>query len=135
MVYIINDIIEKEVQMYKIVFCQDKNGRREVEEYLKRISSSKQLNDKRVAGKLRYQLELLELLGPQIEYPQARFLRGLKYPIWELRPLPERVFFIAWQKDNFVLLSHYTKDQNKTDIKQLNHAIRLADDWFERFGR
>ena len=33
--------------MYKIVFYQDKNGRREVEEYLKRISSSKQLNDKR----------------------------------------------------------------------------------------
>lgn len=55
--------------MYKIVFYQDKNGRREVEEYLKRISSSKQLNDKRVAGKLRYQLELLELLGPQIKYP------------------------------------------------------------------
>lgn len=49
MVYIINDIIEKEVQMYKIVFYQDKNGRREVEEYLKRISSSRQLNDKRVA--------------------------------------------------------------------------------------
>ena len=42
---------------------------------------------------------------------------------------------LCWQKDNFVLLSHYTKDQNKTDIKQLNHAIRLADDWFERFGR
>lgn len=49
--------------MYKIVFYQDKNGRREVEEYLKRISSSRQLNDKRVAGKLRYQLELLELQG------------------------------------------------------------------------
>lgn len=63
MVYIINDIIKKEVQMYKIVFCQDKNGRREVEEYLKRISSSRQLNDKRVSGKLRYQLELLELQG------------------------------------------------------------------------
>ena len=63
MVYIINDIIKKEVQMYKIVFCQDKNGRREVEEYLKRISSSRQLNDKGVAGKLRYQLELLELQG------------------------------------------------------------------------
>jgi phage-related protein len=48
--------------------------------------------------------------------------------------MPERVFYIAWQKNKFVLLSHYTKDQNKTDPKQLKHAIKLAEDLYERFG-
>lgn len=67
--------------------------------------------------------------------PQSKFLKGVKYPLWELRPMPERIFYITWQKDKFVLLSHYTKKQNKTDPKQLKRAIRLADDGYERFGK
>lgn len=121
--------------MYKVIFYEDVDGRSEIEDYFYNVTQSNQLVDKQVSGKLRYQIELLKLLGLQMKMPQARFLRNLKYPLWELRPLPERVFYISWQKNKFVLLSHYTKKQQKTDPKQSDRALRLAEDWYERHGK
>lgn len=121
--------------MYKVLFYESKDGKKEVADYFHSISNSNQINDKKIATKLRNQINLLEMLGPQLHMPDARYLKGQKYPLWELRPMPERVFYISWQKGKFILLSHYKKDQNKTDVKQIERAISLADDWYERFGR
>ncbi|ARK33592.1 hypothetical protein EQK45_03650 [Lactiplantibacillus plantarum] len=52
----------------------------------------------------------------------------------ELRPMPERFFYAAWKRDHFVLLSHYTKKQNRTDSQEVDRAIRLLEDWISRKG-
>lgn len=121
--------------MYEVIFYEDKNGKSEIEDYFYKITSSNQKNEKQISIKLRHQIELLKLLGPQMKMPQAKFLKEQTYPMWELRPMPERVFYISWQKNKFVLLSHYTKKQNKTDPKELKKANKLAKDWYERNGK
>jgi hypothetical protein len=60
-------------------------------------------------------------------------LKNLKgeenYNLYELRPLGERIFCCLWNGNNFVLLSHYRKDDNETDPKELSKARRLRDKW------
>lgn len=48
--------------------------------------------------------------------------------------MPERIFYARWHDNRFVLLSHYTKRQNKTDKSEVLKAIRLYEDWIERGG-
>mgnify|MGYP000405083862 CR=1 FL=1 len=49
--------------------------------------------------------------------------------------MPERFFYAAWKRDHFVLLSHYTKKQNRTDSWEVDRAIRLLEDWINRKGK
>jgi phage-related protein len=64
--------------------------------------------------------------------PQAKRLTHLKYPLWELRPMLERIFYAYWQDNQYIILHHYTKRQAKTDPQQVQHALRLLDDWISR---
>lgn len=75
------------------------------------------------------------MMGYSLNEPQAKHLKGLKYPLWELRPQPERLFYGGWQDNKFVIVSHYTKKKDKTDPKELRKAISLLEDWYERNGR
>lgn len=118
--------------MYQIDFYEDKNGYSEIKEFLKKLDSSNQKDDKKVLKKIIKQVDMLALLGNQLREPQAKFLKGYRYPIMELRPMPERIFYAAWSRDRFVLLHHYTKKQNKTDKKEVEKALKNLDDWLER---
>ncbi|WP_323059100.1 type II toxin-antitoxin system RelE/ParE family toxin [Limosilactobacillus reuteri] len=121
--------------MYEIVFYEDKNGNSEISDYFEKISNSQQKQDKAIFKKLTHQMDMLEMLGTQLNEPQAKYLKHLKYPLWELRPMPERIFYGVWQGDKFVLLSHYTKKSNTTDPRELSKAMRLLQDWYERKGK
>lgn len=118
--------------MYEIDFYEDKNGYSEIKEYLQKLDNSNQKNDKKVFKKIINQLNMLEQLGNQLHEPQAKFLRGYRHPLMELRPMPERIFYAAWDKNRFVLLHHYTKKQNKTSQKEVEKALNNLDDWLER---
>lgn len=120
--------------MYEIVFYEDEEHKSEIKDYFDSIRLSKQRDDKRIYSKLRHQLDLLSLLGPTLHMPHSKELRGLNIALFELRPMPERIFYVAWDHDKYVLLSHYTKKQNRTDSKEINKALRLAQDWFSRKG-
>lgn len=121
--------------MYKIIFYEDEKGKSEISDYLEKISHSHQKQDKAIFKKLVHQMNLLEMLGTKLHEPQAKYLKDLGIPLWELRPLPERVFYGSWQGDKFVLLSHYTKKSDSTDPRELKRAIRLLKDWYERNGK
>lgn len=121
--------------MYKIIFYEDRNGNSETFDYFEKISQSNQTQDAKVYKKMRHQMNMLESLGPLLHSPQAKKLKGYKFPLWELRPLPERVFYGLWQKDHFILLNHYTKKSNETDPRQIKKAILLLEDWYERNGK
>lgn len=120
---------------YEIKFYQDENGYSEIDEFLHHLDESKQRSDKALLKKIIHQMNMLEMLGAKLNEPQAKFLKGYRHPIMELRPMPERIFYAAWQRDKFVLLHHYTKKQNKTDPKELEKALKKLDDWYKRKGR
>lgn len=121
--------------MYKIVFYEDEHGKSEVSDYVTGISQSNQKNDVAVYKKLVHQMNMLEMMGFALNEPQVKWLSGLKYPLWELRPMPERFFYGAWRDNAFVILSHYTKKQDRTDPRELMKALSLLEDWYERNGR
>lgn len=121
--------------MFQIDFYEDRNGYSEIEEYLKKLDNSNQRDDKKVLKKIINQLDMLALLGNQLHEPQAKFLKGYRHPIMELRPMPERIFYASWNKDRFVLLHHYTKKQNKTSKKEVEKALNNLDDWLERMDK
>ncbi|GBG94071.1 toxin RelE [Ligilactobacillus salitolerans] len=118
--------------MYEIEVYEDKNGYSEVKAWLDALNESKQKDDQKVLKKVRYQLKILEELGTDIRPPHSKLLKGYKYPIMELRPQPDKIFNASYDGAKFVLLSHYTKKQNKTDKRQVEHAITLLEDWLER---
>ena len=89
-------------------------------------SSLRAKQDHQVLTKLTYQLE------NQMHEPQVKFLKGYRHPLVELRPMPERFFYVGWDKNRFVVLSHYQKEQNKTDPREIEKALTRLDDWLER---
>ncbi|WP_338217660.1 type II toxin-antitoxin system RelE/ParE family toxin [Lacticaseibacillus salsurivasis] len=121
--------------MYEIDFYEDKDGYSEFEAYLDGLLESNEKKDAIILKKIRYQMRLLEVLGPALREPQVKELKGYKQKLFELRPMPERVFFAFWDKDRYVILSHYTKRQNKTDSREVAHALNLLNDWLSRKGR
>lgn len=127
--------MESENNMYEIEVYEDKKGDSEIEDWLNKLNDSKQKDDQKILKKIRYQLKILAELGPEIRPPHSKVLKGYKYPIMELRPQPERIFYASYDGEKFVLLSHYMKKQNKTDKRQVQHAIALLEDWLERKGK
>lgn len=120
---------------YKIDFYRDADGYSDFEVYLEELIESTDRTELATAKKLRYQLGLLSSAGPALRAPQVTELKGYRYKLFELRPLPERVFFAFWDKDRYVILSHYTKRQNKTDPREVKRALARMDDWLERKGK
>lgn len=120
--------------MYEIDFYEDRNGDCELRNFLETLNQSHRKEDMVLLRKITFQLELLAQLGPKLREPHAKFLKGYQYPLMELRPMPERIFYARWHDNRFVLLSHYTKRQNKTDKSEVLKAIRLYEDWIERGG-
>lgn len=118
--------------MYEIEVYEDNNGYSEIKEWLDRLNESSQKGDQKVLRKVRYQLKVLQELGSDIRLPHSKVLKGYKYPIMELRPQPERVFYASYDGNKFILLNHYTKRQNKTDKRQVERAVRLFEDWLDR---
>ena len=52
--------------------------------------------------------------------------------IWELRPLRDRIFFVAWVDDSFVLLHQFMKKSQKTHLREIEKAKREFADLTER---
>lgn len=52
--------------------------------------------------------------------------------LWELRPLRDRIFFVTWENDGFVLLHHFQKTTQKTPRREIEQALREIEDLKER---
>ena len=118
--------------MYEIDFYEDEQAYNNFEEFLNELLDSNEKSKQSQLKKIRYQMHLLEQLGPQLREPQVKELRGYKHKLFEMRPMPERIFFVFWDEDRYVILSHYQKRQNKTDPKEINKALKRLDNWLKR---
>ena len=109
--------------MNKIVFFRNAKGQEPVKELLLSLKS-------KAAGskdarfnfeKIMDYLDYLESDGLAIGEPYIKHLEG---EIWELRPLRNRILFVALFDDTFYLLHHFVKKTQKTPRSEIEKAKR-----------
>ncbi|MFD1421903.1 type II toxin-antitoxin system RelE/ParE family toxin [Lactiplantibacillus songbeiensis] len=120
--------------MYKIDFYEDVSGYSELKDFLEELDNSHQPSDQVLLRKIFYQISRLRALGPQLREPHSKFLKGLRYPLMELRPIPERIFYATGQVNHYILLHHYLKRQNSTSNREVKKALKFLEDWKRREG-
>jgi len=90
----------------------------------------KQDKDSRIKfAKIRDYTKALSKYGTRVGAPYIKHIDG---EIWELRPLRDRIFFVAWTRGSFVLLHHYMKKTQKTPAREIAQAKRELADLKER---
>nr|WP_302849501.1 MULTISPECIES: type II toxin-antitoxin system RelE/ParE family toxin [unclassified Streptococcus] len=80
-------------------------------------------------NKLNDYIELLSQHGKRAGQP---YIKHLDAEIWELRPLRDRILFVAWLDGSFVLLHHFVKKTQKTPRREIEKAMRELQDLKER---
>lgn len=107
--------------MYKIYFYKDKHGRQPVLEYLQYLSGRRDKDSRIKLNKINDYIEALSRYGTVVGEPYIKHLEG---SLWELRPLRDRIFFVSWQDNAFVLLHYFMKKTEKTPVRELEQARR-----------
>lgn len=115
--------------MHKIYFYKDKKGKEPVVEYLRKLASKKDKDSRIKASKMNDYIEALRQYGVQVGEPYVKHLDG---EIWELRPIRDRVLFVAWHNGGYVLLHQFMKKTQKTPAREIVQAKRELADLIER---
>lgn len=115
--------------MYDIEIYEDKNGNCELEQYLEKLRKSNCKDDRIKSNKIRAYINLLSKYGLELKEP---YIKKLDKEIWELRPLRDRILFVSWHHNKFVLLSIFMKQTQKTPKNEIAKAKRLLKDYKKR---
>ena len=115
--------------MYRIHFYKDKNGTRPVAEYLRELAKNNDKDSRIKSNKINDYIQQLSKDGLSIGEPYIKRIDG---DIWELRPLRDRILFVAWDGKSFMLLHHFIKDTRKTPSREIEQAKRNLADIRER---
>ena len=115
--------------MHNIYFYKDKNGNEPVLDYMRELASKKGKDSRIKLNKINDYIELLSQRGTRAGEP---YIKHLDAEIWELRPLRDRILFIAWHNDSFILLHTFMKRTQKTPRREIEQAKRELADIVER---
>lgn len=115
--------------MHQIHFYRDRNGVEQVREYLLELSSKKDKNSRIKLTKINDYITRLREEGTLAGMP---FMKHIEGELWELRPLKDRIFFVAWHAGSYVLLHQFRKETRKTPERELERARREYADLKER---
>ena len=107
--------------MHDIYFYKDRNGNEPVKEYLAELAAKKDKDSRIKLNKIRDYMKTLSVYGTQAGEPYIKHLDG---EIWELRPLRDRILFVAWVNGSYVLLHQYMKRTQKTPARETEKAKR-----------
>jgi phage-related protein len=111
--------------MYEVIFYRDKKGREPVNEYIQSLLQQKGKDSRIKLNKIREYIKALSLYGTTIGEPYIKHLEG---ELWELRPIRDRILFVAWREHKFLLLHHFMKKTQKTPRREIKRAMKnLAD--------
>lgn len=117
--------------MYEIIFYRNKSGIQPVKEYIAELSKRKDKDSRINFNKINDYIEALKINGLQLREPYIKHLDG---EIWELRPLKNRILFIGYNGNEFILLHHFIKKTQKTPQAEIDQAKRNMKDFIERSG-
>ena len=115
--------------MHPIYFYKDRNGHEPVKEYLHELANKNDKDSRIKLNKIRDYVKALNVYGKQLGEPYIKHLDG---DIWELRPLRDRILFVAWHEGGFVLLHQFMKKTQKTPAREIEQAKRELADLIER---
>ena len=101
--------------LYNIYFYKDKSGKEPVAEYLSDLSTKNDKSSRIKLNKIRDYIKLLSTHGLSLGEPYIKHIEG---DLWEIRPIRDRIFFITWQNNSFILLHHFLKKSQKTPKKR-----------------
>lgn len=111
--------------LYEINFYKDKNGKQPVVDYMLELKKKKNKDSRIKLNKINDYIQALSIYCTVIGEPYLKHLDG---DIWELRPLRDRILFVAWDSGSFVLLHYYMKKTQKTPAREIAKAkMELAD--------
>ncbi|MCI8828993.1 MAG: type II toxin-antitoxin system RelE/ParE family toxin [Ruminiclostridium sp.] len=115
--------------MHPIYFYRDRSGKEPALDYLRSLIKRKDKDSRIKANKINDYIEILSKYGTQAGEPYLKHLEG---GIWELRPLRDRILFVAWYDGGFVLLHTFVKKTQKTPAREIEKAKRELEDLKER---
>ncbi|MGL5764595.1 MAG: type II toxin-antitoxin system RelE/ParE family toxin [Sarcina sp.] len=115
--------------MYNIKFFKKQNGEIPVLDYMKNLEkkSVKSKNARVKRDKIEKSLDILKERGTSIGAPTIRHLEGNLYKI---RVLDSRMFFFRDNED-FIMLSHFIKNTQKTPEKEKAIARKRSKAYLE----
>lgn len=117
--------------MHKIRFYKDRNGNQPVKEHLDELKKKNDKSSRIRLNKANDYIQALAEYGTAIGEPYMKKIDD-KYNIWELRPCSDRIFFIAWVNDSYMLLHVFQKKTQKTPEREKAQARREVKDLLER---
>ena len=115
--------------MYKIYFYKRSDGSKPVADYIDELEAKADKDSRIKFDKIRSYIDHLKKYGLQLREPHIKHLDG---KIWELRPLRDRILFVAWHNGSFILLHHFAKKTQKTPAKEIEKAKRELKEIIER---
>lgn len=115
--------------MYQIYFYRDRAGNEPVLDYLKELTGRTDKDSRIKRNKINDYIQALSVYGTSAGEPYIKHLDGA---IWELRPLRDRILFVAWEGNSFVLLHVFMKQTQKTPQREIEKAKREFADLKER---
>ena len=115
--------------MYTIEFYEDKNGRSEIEEYLKQLQNNPNKDNNIKFKKITSYIDNLSIYGLSLGEP---YIKHLDNEIWELRPIRDRILFASWCNNKFILLNIFMKQTQKTPQREIEKARRMLEDCMKR---
>lgn len=115
--------------MYQIYFYEDKNKRKPVFDYLESLIKKNSKDSRIKANKINDYIQILSEYGTRAGVP---YVKHLDDDIWELRPLRDRILFVAWDSEGFILLHVFQKKTQKTPKREIEQAKREYLDFLER---
>lgn len=98
-------------------------------DYVRELARRDNKDSRIKLNKLNDYIELLSQHGTRAGQP---YIKHLDAEIWELRPLRDRILFVAWLDRSFVLQHHFVKKTQKTPRREIEKANRELQDLKER---
>lgn len=123
------NILSKDGTKYSIYFYKNKKGEEPVRKYLYELAKNKDKDSRIKLNKIRDYVKILEIYGTRAGEPYIKHIDG---DIWELRPLRDRIFFVAWVNNSFVLLHQFMKKTQKTPKREIKQAQKEYEDLQKR---
>ena len=115
--------------MYEVIFYKDKNEKEPIRDYIYELS---QQNSKDARIKLK---KIFEYIGQLKAYGVSAGKPAIDHiadtDLYELRPTSDRIFFVYWKDNTFVLLHHFVKKTQKTPAREIEQAQRNLKDFLE----
>ena len=115
--------------MYEIRFYKDSHGEVPVLEYMRSLAKRTGKDARINLQKITDYINLLRQYGTTLGKPEIDYLGD---GIWELRPIRNRILFVVWHDNCFILLHHFIKSTQKTPKREFEKAKREYSEILKR---